>query len=65
MEENNQEIQEQDQTTEALLEPTPYRNKYKQGTRDVAIFMDRGKSDERISLSFFNDVINFILLCIF
>ena len=29
MEENNQEIQEQDQTTEALLEPTPYRNKYK------------------------------------
>ena len=34
MEENNQEIQEQDQTTEALLEPTPYQNKYKRKLRD-------------------------------
>ena len=50
MEENNQEIQEQDQTTEALLEPTPYRNKYKKDldkeeTEDTAT-VSKDTSDE-------------------
>lgn len=44
MEENNQEIQEQDQTTEALLEPTPYRNKYKKD-------LDKDETDDTATVS--------------
>ena len=44
MEENNQEIQEQGQTTEALLEPTPYRNKYKQD-------LDKDETDDTATVS--------------
>lgn len=44
MEENNQEIQEQDQTTEALLEPTPYRNKYKKD-------LDKEETDDTATVS--------------
>lgn len=44
MEENNQEIQEQDQITEALLEPTPYRNKYKKD-------LDKEETDDTATVS--------------
>ena len=44
MEENEKEIQEQDQTTEALLEPTPYRNKYKKD-------LDKDETDDTATVS--------------